>query len=375
LIAASSAMTVPAFAAEWDITDTDTFFGSVISNTASLSYDIGGENFTEDSNDVTFKVDRKIIFSLTNDHSGSTNETVAIGEEATTIYTLTNNSNAPIDYLLPEITNTNSTYTYTRPGTSTVVVVSNTSPLSDRIISLTVGDNSASGNDEIEITVDMVVPATKTNGDTFDTSLSIVAIERTATGTPADPQLGTVQTPIIPTSAATEWVANTIQTVAITEWINADNEIERSDTQEFTVQTAIISLKKSVRVIFDPVTGAIDVANNINPRAIPGATIEYTLTVINQGPASASGITLNDTVVSQLTVNETGFTPVYTVSGTSIQPNDTSDSPSNANLTISGQTLTFSNVSIAADSNTTDNADPDNTTDGKTEIIFTVKLK
>lgn len=375
-IAASSVMTLPAFAEVYDITNTDTLFGTSVSNTATLSYTVPGASTatTTDSNDVSFKVDRKVIFALSNDHSGTDNETVDVGDEATTVYTLTNNSNAPIDYLL-SLPDATTTYTYTLPGATNPTVITNSSTEAERTISLTVGDNVTGGTDEIDITVASTVPASIANGGTFDTSLSVVAVERTADGTPLDPQLGTAGAPIVATDAATAWDAASIQTVAIAAWLNADGDIERSDSQTFTVQTAIISLRKDVRVIWDPVTKGIDVTANKNPRAIPGAIVEYTLTVVNRGPAAASDISLTDTVVEQLAITANGFDPVYTAAGTTITPANTSDPDENVNLTIVGQLLTFENISVAADSDTSDNSDAIESTDGTTVITFTVKLK
>ncbi len=376
-IAASSAMTLPAFAAElYDITDTDTLFGTGVNNTATLSYTVPGASTatTTDSNVVSFKVDRKVIFALSNDHSGTDNETVDVGDEATTVYTLTNNSNAPIDYLL-SLPDATTTYTFTLPGATTPTVITNASTEAERTISLTVGDNATGGTDEIDITVASTVPASIANGGTFDTSLSVVAVERTADGTPLDPQLGTAGAPIVATDAATAWDAASIQTVAIAAWLNADGDIERSDSQTFTVQTALISLTKEVRVIWDPITGDLDETGNVYPKAIPGAIVEYTLTVVNRGPAAASEITLTDTVVEQLAVTASGFTPVYTAANTPINADDTTDAPENVNLTIAGQLLTFSNISVIADSDTSDNSAAIESTDGTTVITFTVKLK
>jgi uncharacterized repeat protein (TIGR01451 family) len=386
IIAASSAMSLPAFAADWDITSDDTAFASLISNTATFSYSVGTgddkEDFSDDSNEAIFKVDRKVIFGLINDHSGEDNETVAIGEKATTVYTLTNDSNAPIDFLLP-LPDANTTYTFIRPGDTDPTVLDNTSSKSERTISLSVG-NLSNDDDAINITVASTVPATKGNGDTFDTSLSVVAIERTAAGTEVDPQLGTAGEAIAATISTEEWDADTVQTVVIADWLNADDEIERTSSQTFTVQTAIIYLKKEVKIISDPILGDIDAANNVYPKAIPGAIVQYTLTVVNKGPASASAITLTDTAVDQLIVAASStFTPVYTAAGIIITPSNTTDAEENADLIISGQDLTFSKISVAADTNATDNTpnkDTDgnliiNESDGTTVITFTVKLK
>jgi uncharacterized repeat protein (TIGR01451 family) len=74
----------------------------------------------------------------------------------------------------------------------------------------------------------------------------------------------------------------------------------------FSVQTAAIGFVKTSTVLSDPINGLT------NPKAIPGATIQYCLLVTNAGPLSASTIILSDPVPAATT-----FVPGSMLSGAS----------------------------------------------------------
>ena len=56
----------------------------------------------------------------------------------------------------------------------------------------------------------------------------------------------------------------------------------------YVVQTASLTITKTSSVISDPFNGAV------NPKAIPGAIIEYTVRIDNAGPAVAPAVTITD---------------------------------------------------------------------------------
>jgi len=391
LIAASSAMTLPAFAADpldpkpWDISATDTLFGAEIINKASFSYSIGTgadkKDFNADSNEVKFEVDRKVVFSLTDSHDGDGSLdadaiTVSAGDVAITTYTLKNDSNAPISFKLPKPTSEDISYSYSIGGAAAVSLIFG-DPDADFILPLETGIQNSAGNDNVVITVSTKIAGDASDGFITSTPFSITAVEPAT-----NPDIGTsgvtADDDIVPTLIDVAWEELDIQTVTIPAFIDesgATAKIFYNLPQKFKVSTAIISLKKSVRIFSDPINGEATATNF--PKAIPGAVVEYTLTVINKGSGDASAITLSDTVVSELAVTDTGFIPVYTASGTNINVDDNSDDPANADLTIAGQLLTFSNISVDADTNTADNlvADTLYNSDGRTVITFTVKLK
>jgi len=70
---------------------------------------------------------------------------------------------------------------------------------------------------------------------------------------------------------------------------DAANQGDFSDTGTYTVAGALVTVAKSSRVVEDPVNGITD------PKAIPGATVEYCITVANAtGGATATGVNVAD---------------------------------------------------------------------------------
>jgi uncharacterized repeat protein (TIGR01451 family) len=361
-IAASSAMTLPAFAAGYDITELDTLFGTDVSNTASLTYQINGTNIGETSNTVEFVVDRKVIFSVTDNQTATGPVVVNAGDDAVTTYTIQNDSNAPISFELTAPP-AGTTYSYAHPVTGATITVVNGDAAS--IIPLPAGDGlTATTTDQVEITVTLTVPNDAESGDQIFTPLNITAVE------PADnTEIGTgvlAGDTIVATESTEVWDEDVIQTITIADFLNTDGSVKVSSTQEFIVAASDIDLVKSVAILSDPVNGTT------NPKAIPGAVVEYTLTIYNLGAVAASGITLTDTVPSVFNVADTGYTELF------YDENDaTIDS---ANIGVVGNEITISNISVAADTDTSDSTlDVDGnieykTTDGKTIIKFTVTL-
>ncbi len=310
LIAASSAMTLPAFAADpadpkaWDITATDTLFGTDITNTATFTYSVGTgtnkQDYTADSNIVEFQVDRKVIYNLTSSATGTVD--ISAGGTSDFTYTLTNDSNAPISFELP-IPPENTTYTIRNIGETTggIVITNGTLATStDLIIELLKGDLAVSNNDQKEIIVTTTAPGSLVEGNTINPAFSIVAVE------PSDSsEIGkslaekgvTKGDPIVAIDNAQGWVTSVIQTVTDPALIDS-GEIKITGTQLFEVKSAIISLQKSVRIISDPIN------LTVNPKAIPGAVIEYALTVSNTGSLSAT-VELTDLLNERFTLTDT----------------------------------------------------------------------
>ena len=84
----------------------------------------------------------------------------------------------------------------------------------------------------------------------------------------------------------------------------------------YTVSAATLSVSKTSRVISDPVNATT------NPKAIPGAAVEYCVVVGNAaGSATATNVTVTDPVPADLTF-DTAF---------GIHLNGTSDGSSNCN--------------------------------------------
>ena len=114
----------------------------------------------------------------------------------------------------------------------------------------------------------------------------------------------------------------------------------------YSVQAPTLAVQKSEVVISDPVNLAV------NPKAIPGATVEYTLTVTNTGATAASGVSFADPVgavlalsqgvynagASNVTIAVTGSTTRYCVAETGADANADGCSFSGGTLTVNPST-------------------------------------
>ncbi len=84
---------------------------------------------------------------------------------------------------------------------------------------------------------------------------------------------------------------------------NVAGDGESFATATYTVQAGAVAVEKSSKVTHD---GLGD--TSANAKAIPGATIPYCIKVINPADgATASGVTANDTVPAQLTIQSGTF--------------------------------------------------------------------
>lgn len=320
VVVTSSTIAAQAFAAESDIQATDTLFGTPVSNTATLTYKVGGTDTSltsDSSHTVVFNVDRRVIFSLTDSHTGdgATDAVlVTAGGTATTNYTLTNDSNAPISFRLPT-PSADTVYTYTLNGVAYTPAVAN-------VIPLTKGEIGSGSTDEVVITVTQTIPDDAENGSTFITPFSVTAIEPTGNiNIPdVDPANGDSSGGadqgdlIIPADNSIPWNKDVIQT--ITSIPNSSSSILIDGQQLFEVEGASIALEKTVTIVSDPINGTS------NPKAIPGAVIRYSLTVSNSGKADALDVTLSDdlsTLIDRLNLDTTASSSAMFL-GTSTTP-------------------------------------------------------
>jgi uncharacterized repeat protein (TIGR01451 family) len=110
----------------------------------------------------------------------------------------------------------------------------------------------------------------------------------------------------------------------------------------FCNPNAAISVSKTSTVLNDPVNGTTD------PKAIPGATIEYCILVSNAGPANASSLVAFDTLPATLT-----YVTGSLVSGTSCAGATTPEDDNNSGLDESdpyGASVAGANISATANS-------------------------
>lgn len=264
-----------------------TTVGATITNTVTVNYQVGGVSQSVINASDTFTVDRKI--NLTVAEIGSTTTSVSPGQTAAvTAFTVTNTSNDVLDFGLaatqatggaaphggtdnfnataPALyrdTNSNGTY---EAGTDTAVAYL---------------DELAADASQVVFVV-ANIPMGQVNGDKATVILTATARE----GGGASSQ----------GAAVTETAgANTAAEDTVFADAAGSDDAARSGTHsardDYTVSAALLTVTKTSRVISDPLNGAT------NPKLIPGAVVEYCISVANgAGAATATNIAISDPV-------------------------------------------------------------------------------
>lgn len=75
-------------------------------------------------------------------------------------------------------------------------------------------------------------------------------------------------------------------------WGDAGEDNSESEDNQYAVVSATLSVVKSATVIDDPLNGTT------NPKAIPGATVEYAIAIANSGAALAEDVGLSDAIAA-----------------------------------------------------------------------------
>jgi len=335
--------------------------GIDITNTVTVDFEVGGVEQTQQEATDTFKVDRKINLTV------ATTDTAAVGitpgqQNAITTFTVTNNSNATIDFLLAAANQDGGSANFTgtdnfdmsglqiyveTDGTSGLQIGSDTEASSlndiasgDTVTVYIVADSAITDPDSGIATV--VLTATAAEGVTAGTAISGL------TGSSA----GTGGSAISETPDATANGKNTMETVfadaAYTPSGDGEYDGEHAARSEYQITAARLSVDKYSRVVSDPV-GSTD------PRAIPGAVVEYCIVVSNgSGASTATSVLVSDTLPSTMTYVDDSVFLNGTFDGTDTC-SDTGGSAGSDGTNYDGGTGTVANTfaSIAADATRT----------------------
>jgi uncharacterized repeat protein (TIGR01451 family) len=277
-LAAAALAASPAFAA-------GTASGTLVTNNVSLDYKVGGVDQTQITASDSFTVDRKVNLTIT---ENGTTTSVSPGQlSAVTAFTVTNASNATLDFSLSASqlvggtaahggtdnfnatnvrvfvdSNANSAYD---PGTDTATYL-------DQIV--------ADDSKVVFVVVD--IPIARVTGDVAGVKLTATAAEATAGGS-----LGATVTQ---TSGANTAGVDTVFADAATGGNVAYDGIHFAE-DDYTVLAASLTATKTSRIVSDPVNGTT------NPKLIPGAVVEYCVEVANAaGSATATNVSVSDTL-------------------------------------------------------------------------------
>jgi len=288
VIAVATVVASPAFAA-------GTTAGSTITNNVTVNFQVGGVGQTAVTASDTFTVDRKV--NLTTAELGSSTTSVSPGQlAAVTSFTVTNSSNAPLDFSLAASQQVGGTAAHGGTDsfdTTNVKMYADTNndgvytPGTD--LQITYLDQVAA-DATVKVFVVSDVPLGLATGAVADVRLTATAYEATAAGS-----LGAIVTQ---TGTATAGV-DTVFADTIAGGNTARDGISFA-SDDYTISAASLTATKVSRIISDPFNGTT------NPKLIPGAVVEYCITVANgSGSASATSVAISDTLPTTTTYETT----------------------------------------------------------------------
>lgn len=275
----------PAFAA-------GTTAGSTITNTATVNYQVGGISQNATTASDTLTVDRKV--NLTVAEVGTITTTVTPGQTAAvTTFTVTNTSNATLDFALSAVQPSGGTTAHGGTDSFDVTglklyVDSNGNGIFDPGTDAEVtylDELAADASRTVFVVADL--PLGLTNGQVAGVTLTATGREAGATGTQgaaltatAGANTASMDTVFADGAGATD----------------ASFDAAFSARDDYTVSTATLSVIKSSTIISDPVNGTT------NPKFIPGATIQYCIAVSNAASsAAATSVAVSDSLPGGIT--------------------------------------------------------------------------
>ncbi|MFM6932925.1 MAG: hypothetical protein ACKOUT_11865 [Novosphingobium sp.] len=271
--------------------------GSTITNTATVNYQVGGISQTSTTASDTLTVDRKI--NLTVAEVGTTTTQVTPGQvSAVTTFTVTNTSNAVLDFALSAAQITGGTAVH---GGTDTFDVSNVKIYVDANAN---GTYDAGTDTLVTYLDELAADGSKTVFVVADVPLSlanaaVAGVTLTATGREGGTG-GSQGVALTQTSGANTSGMDTVYADAAGA-TDAARDAAFSARDDYTVYTATLSVVKSSTIINDPVNGTS------NPKFIPGATIQYCIAVTNaSGSADASTVAVTDPLPTTVTY-DSGF--------------------------------------------------------------------
>jgi hypothetical protein len=270
--------------------------GSTITNSVTVAFQVGGVAQTGTSASDTLTVDRTV--NLTVAEVGTTTTTVSPGQSAAvTTFTVTNSSNAVLDFALAATQQVGGTGAHSNTDTFDVTNVKIYRDANANGTFESASDTLVTYLDELAAdataTVFVVsdVPLALTTG-------SVAAVTLTATGreggTSGSQGAALVQT----TGGNTSGMDTVFADVAGAT--DAARDAAHSAKDDYTIYAAALTAVKTSKIISDPVNGTT------NPKFIPGATIQYCIAISNaSGSATATSVGITDPMPAQVTYDST----------------------------------------------------------------------
>jgi uncharacterized repeat protein (TIGR01451 family) len=252
--------------------------GTTISNQATVDYSVGGVSQAQiTSAAASFVVDTKIDFTVT-EVSGNATQTHPGQTNVVATFSVTNTGNSTQGYVLSAVNEAGTTlFTHLddlQVNNIRTFVDSNGNGTYDAGTDTATNINSlANGAAGVSVTVFVLadIPAGAANN-------SYANVRLTAQATPVGSTTVLAQT-AGPDTAGVDVV-----------WADAGRDNSESAADQYAVSVAL-TISKTVALISDPFN------STTNPKAIPGAVMEYTIVVTNSSTVQdATGVIVGDTI-------------------------------------------------------------------------------
>ncbi|MFH1688736.1 MAG: hypothetical protein ABIE42_00685 [Candidatus Eisenbacteria bacterium] len=265
--------------------------GTSVDNTATIDYQVGGVDQTPVTDIVSFVVDNRIDLTV------STNDVAAVvvvpgaGSQVLT-FTVTNDGNTTQDYSLTAQVASGTwggaTDNFDATGVQ-VFVDGNGNGIYEPATDTASYIDELIADDSVGVFVVGSIPLARIDDDGALYDL----VAQTAEG-------GVPGTQGADVTSDDSGIADNPATVEIVFADGAGTadalyDGQHSSRDAYLVVTATIGVAKSSSVVTDPINGAV------NPKAIPGATVRYTITVSNTGSAGATSVVIVDTTPTNTT--------------------------------------------------------------------------
>jgi uncharacterized repeat protein (TIGR01451 family) len=261
-----------------------TIAGTTISNQATVSYQVGGvaQNPIA-SPTVQFVVDNRIDLTVAEGSTTTTQTSPGLTNQVTS-FTVTNTGNAAQAFVLSAANMATGTASPFTGGTADNQDVANVRVFVDSGASGTpnaydasdTAINIASLAPDTTITVFVLadVPVAASNGQFANVQLTVVTATNNTT------------TPVVESAGADD--PNVVQIV----FGDAGEDATGTAIDQYEVRSASLAVTKTAAVISDPFNGT-----GADRKAVPGATVEYTITVTNSSTTTAAtAVQLEDAI-------------------------------------------------------------------------------
>jgi len=314
--------------------------GTNVTSQATVDFEVDGVTMNQvSSNAASFLVDNKVDLTVTTlDAAGVQVVNGALAQVLT--YSVTNDGNTVQDYSLAAQAATGNIFGITDNFDATNVQVFVDANANGTYESATdtqtyIDELVADASITVFVVADM--PASQNNGDGALYDL----IAQTAVGGTGSAQGADITTD----DAAAADDPNTVQIVFGDDAGSADaaNDGAHSSTDAYVIVTATLQATKSQMVVTDPINGGT------NPKAIPEATVRYTIAVTNNGSVDAENVS----IVDMIPTDTSYVAGTLTLGGSGLTDADDADEGDYNVTNAGGLTVVLASIAPAATSTIT----------------------